>query len=32
VTKANYLEPDEETRARDWGAQLAAVVGALTAD
>ena len=32
VTKANYLEPDEETRARDWGDQLAAVVGALTAD
>jgi hypothetical protein len=32
VTKANYLEPDEETRARDWGAQLAAVVGALTTE
>ena len=31
VTKANYLEPDEETRACDWGAQLAAVVGALSA-
>jgi len=22
VTKANHLEPDEETRAREWGAQL----------
>ena len=30
VTKKDYLEPDEETRARDWGVQLAAVVGALT--
>ena len=32
VTKADYLETDEETRARDWGAQLAAVVGALTTE
>ena len=24
VTKANHLEPDQEERARAWGAQLAA--------
>ena len=26
VTKANHLEPDQEQRARDWGAELAAVL------
>ncbi len=30
VTKQNHLEPDEETRARNWGSQLAAAVTAAT--
>jgi flavodoxin-like protein len=31
VTKGDHLAPDEETRARDWGVQLGAVLGALAA-
>ena len=26
VTKQNHLEPDEERRAREWGAQLSAAL------
>ncbi|MEO8694618.1 MAG: flavodoxin domain-containing protein [Acidimicrobiales bacterium] len=30
VTKANHLEADEAKRARDWGVELAAMIGVLT--
>ena len=30
VTKTSHLEPDQETRAHDWGVQLGAILGALT--
>ena len=31
VTKASHLEPDEATRAREWGVRLGVVLGALAA-
>jgi Flavodoxin len=30
VTKQNHLEPDQETRAREWGSHLGAVLTAMT--